>query len=129
MFKDNNKLLTISEAALKIGLVSKKTKKPLTHTLRFWETKFKQLKPMLLAGARRYYSSKDLDVLKFIFFLLKEQGLTINGARKVMNEKLKKLDGTKPISIKAVYYNKIIKQKSKNILNRIKKLNGKKNTH
>ena len=115
--------------ATEIGLVGKKNSKPLTHTLRFWETKFKQLKPTILTGGRRYYTAKDIEVVKMIFFLLKEQGMTINGAKKAMNENLKYLDETKTSSIKANYYKKIIKNKSKNILNRIKKLNGKKNTH
>ena len=129
MFQNNNKLLSISKMATEIGLVSKKNSKPLTHTLRFWETKFKQLKPTILSGGRRYYTVKDIEVVKMIFFLLKEQGMTINGAKKAMNENLKYLDETKTSSIKANYYKKIIKNKSKNILNRIKKLNGKKNTH
>tara|TARA_B100000780_G_C20800056_1_gene317738 strand:- start:65 stop:439 length:375 start_codon:yes stop_codon:yes gene_type:complete len=124
MLKNKNKLLTISKVALKIGLVNKKSKKPLTHTLRFWETQFKQLNPTVLAGGRRYYSSKDLDVIKLIFYLLKEQGLTLNGAKKAMNENLNKLDATKSSSIKAEYYKKLIKLKSINILKKIKKLNG-----
>ena len=128
MLKNNNKLLNISELSLKLGLISKKNKKPLTHTLRFWETKFKQLKPTILAGGRRYYSVKNVEVVKMIFFLLKDQGMTINGAKKAMNEKLKYLDGAKTSSIKDSYYKNIIKLKSKKILNKIKKLNGKKNT-
>jgi|TARA_B110001452_G_C15172511_1_gene407492 DNA-binding transcriptional MerR regulator len=125
----NNKLLSISKVALKFGLVNPKNQKPLTHTLRFWETKFKQLKPNILAGGRRYYSEKDIEVVKMIFFLLKDRGLTINGAKKVMNENLKKLDATKPSSIKAEYYKNKIKNKSKEILNKLKKLHGKKNTY
>ena len=129
MFKKNNKLLNISELAIMIGLVNTKNKKPLTHTLRFWETKFKQLKPTILAGGRRYYSNRDTEVVKMIFFLLKEQGMTINGAKKMMNDNLKDLDDTKSTSIKALYYKKLIKDKSKSILKKIKKLNGKKNTY
>ena len=129
MLKNNNKLLNISELSLKLGLISKKNEKPLTHTLRFWETKFKQLKPTILAGGRRYYSVKNVEVVKMIFFLLKDQGMTINGAKKAMNEKLKYLDGTKTSSIKDSYYKNIIKLKSKKILNKIKKLNGKKNPY
>jgi DNA-binding transcriptional MerR regulator len=110
--------------ALKIGLINPRNKKPSTHTLRFWETKFKQLKPTILAGGRRYYTSKDIKVVRMIYFLLKEQGMTINGAKKAMNENLKDLDDTKTSSIKANYYKVIIKKKSKDILNRIKKLNG-----
>ena len=59
-----------------------------------------------------------------IFFLLKKQGLTIIGAKMVMNENLKKLDERNSLSIKAEYYKKEIKNKSKKILDRIKKLNG-----
>ena len=124
MLSNRNKLIGISELALKIGLLNSKTNKPSTHTLRFWETKFKQLKPIILAGGRRYYSNKNVEVAKIIFFLLKEQGMTINGAKKAMNENLKQLDETKPSSIKAKYYKIKIKNKSKQILSRIKKLNG-----
>ena len=124
MLKNIDKLLSISEVALKFGLINKKSSKPLTHTLRFWETKFKQLKPTILAGGRRYYSVKDIEVVKMIFFLLKKQGLTINGAKKVMNSNLKQLDDSKTSSIKAEYYKNKIKIKTKNILTRIKNLNG-----
>ena len=124
MLQNNIKLLSISELASKIGLINPRNKKPLTHTLRFWETKFKQLKPTILAGGRRYYTSKDIKVVRMIYFLLKEQGMTINGAKKAMNENLKDLDDAKTSSIKANYYKVIIKKKSKDILNRIKKLNG-----
>ena len=116
------KLITISDLAHKLKLLDKKTGKPQTHTLRFWEKKFKQLKPTILAGGRRYYSVKDIEVVKIIFFLLKDQGLTINGAQKTMNENLKHLDGTKTLGIKADYYRKKIKYKSKRILNKIKKI-------
>jgi len=129
MLNKRNKLIGISELALKIGLVNSKTKKPSTHTLRFWETKFKQLKPIILIGRRRYYSNKSIEVAKIIFFLLKKQGMTINGAKKAMNENLKQLDETKLSSVKADYYRDLIKKKSKQILKRIKKLNGQKNPH
>jgi len=124
MLKNIDKLLSISEVALKFGLINKKKNKPSTHTLRFWETKFKQLKPTILAGGRRYYSAKDIEVVKIIFFLLKKQGLTINGAKKVMNSNLKQLDDPKTSTIKAEYYKNKIKIKTKNILTRIKNLNG-----
>jgi DNA-binding transcriptional MerR regulator len=124
ILKNKRQLLNISQAAIKLGLVNKKSFKPLTHTLRFWETKFKQLKPRILAGNRRYYSQKNIEVLKMIIFLLKDQCLTINGAIKLMNRTVKELDDSKASSIKAKYYKKVIKFKSKNILDKIKKLNG-----
>jgi|TARA_B100000795_G_scaffold247963_1_gene214511 DNA-binding transcriptional MerR regulator len=129
MLNKNNKLINISELAIQLGLVSKKNKKPLTHTLRFWETKFKQLKPTILAGGRRYYSTKDIKVVKIIFYLLKEQGMTINGAKNEMNKSLKDLDDTRTSSVKATYHKDNIKKKSKILLDIIKKLNGKKNSY
>ena len=129
MVENKNHLLNISQVCLKFGLINKTNKKPSTQTLRFWETKFKQLRPKILSGNRRYYSVKNIEVLKMIIFLLKEQGLTINGAIKVMSEKVKELDDTKGLSIKAQYYKKNIKIKSRIILNKIKKINGKKITY
>ena len=128
MSEYKSKLLSISQAALMFGLKNQKNKKPSTHTLRYWETQFKQLKPTILRGGRRYYTEKNIEVIKMIIFLLKDQGLTINGAKKVMNEKTKELDETKALSVKGKYYKENIKNKSIKILNKIKKLNGKKNT-
>ena len=119
-----NKLLLISEVAKLLNLTNPKSNKISTHTLRFWETKFKQLKPIVLKGGRRYYSEKNIEIVKIIIFLLKEQGLTINGAIKAMNNKSKELDATKTLSIKGNYYIKLIKFRSKKILVKIKKLNG-----
>jgi len=65
---------------------------------------------------------KTIEILKVIIFLLKDQGLTINGAIKAMNNKAKELDVTKALSIKGEYYKKSIKLKSKLILKKIKKL-------
>ena len=116
------KLLNISQVALLVGLVNKKNNKLQTHTLRFWETKFKQLRPTILSGRRRYYSSRDIQVVKNIFFLLKNQGLTINGARKLMGKYMNPLDDKKRSSIKAEYYKEILTTKTKSLLFKIKKL-------
>ena len=129
MSDNKDKLVTISELAEIIGLKDKKTGRPLTHTLRFWESKFKQIKPTILQGNRRYYSKKDIEIIKMIYHLLKEKGLTIRGALTIMNEKRNDLDESSASSIKANYYKNKIKIKSKRILDKIKKLNGKKNTH
>jgi len=110
--KNKSQLLSISQAAIMLGLVNKKNQKPLTHTLRFWEKKFKQLKPTILPGSRRYYSAKNIKILKMIIFLLKNQGLTINGAIKLMNSTVKELDDVKTSSIKAEYYKIKIKKNS-----------------
>ena len=129
MFRDKVKLYNISEVARMFDLKNLKTNKPATHTLRFWESKFKQLKPTILSNARRYYSEKNIQIIKLIVFLLKDQGLTINGAIKIMNDKSKELDAANALSIKGNYYKQNIKIKSKKILEKIKRLNGKKNAH
>ena len=83
---DKKTYITISEVAKKLGLVDSKNGKLQTHTIRYWETQFKQLKPKIMAGKRRYYSAKDLMIIERIKFLLKEKGLTINGVKKLLND-------------------------------------------
>ena len=122
MLKKNIKLLTISEVAKKFNLKNPKTRKLSTHTLRFWETKFKKLKPTIISGGRRYYSEKEIEIVRMIIFLLKDQGLTINGAIKILNQNPKELDDTKSLSIKGNYYKKKIKLKTIQLLKKIKKL-------
>ena len=117
----DKKLINISEVAKQIGLVDIKNGKLLTHTLRFWETKFHQIRPTIMSGNRRYYSQKDVNTIKLIKFLLKDQGLTIDGAKKIMSKKVNTLDDYKTSSIKAEYLKNIIKIKSKILLDKIKK--------
>ena len=76
---------TISEVTKELGLINKKNGHLQTHTIRYWETQFKQIKPIVRAGNRRYYSEKNLKTIKLIKFLLKEKGLTINGVKKILN--------------------------------------------
>ena len=71
---------TIGEVAKALDLVNPKNGKLNTHTIRFWEKEFKQIKPKIFAGKRRYYDQKTIEFLKKIKFLLKDQGFTINGA-------------------------------------------------
>tara|TARA_B100001750_G_C15258194_1_gene471271 strand:- start:116 stop:523 length:408 start_codon:yes stop_codon:yes gene_type:complete len=54
------------------------------HVLRFWETKFTQIKPMKRGGGRRYYRPEDISVLERIYQLLYKEGYTIKGAQKVL---------------------------------------------
>jgi DNA-binding transcriptional MerR regulator len=56
------------------------------HVLRFWETKFPQIRPMKRGGGRRYYRPEDIDLLRAIRDLLYEQGYTLNGVQKLMRE-------------------------------------------
>ena len=119
--KIDNAYKTIGEVAKDLNLVNPKTGKLNTHTIRFWEKEFKQIKPQILAGKRRYYDQKDILILKKIKFLLKEHGMTINGVKKLLNNsKSLKLDEVKnnPISED----NLKIKTKLKKILNITKEL-------
>ena len=77
---------TIGEVAKALGLVNKETGHLQTHTIRYWETQFKQIRPNIRAGKRRYYSVKDLKIIRYIKFLLKEKGLTISGVKKMLND-------------------------------------------
>ena len=76
---------TIGEVSKELGLIDKKNGNLKTYTIRYWETQFKQIKPLVKAGKRRYYSEKDIQIIKKIKFLLKDKGLTINGVRKILN--------------------------------------------
>jgi len=74
------------------------------HVLRFWETKFSQVKPMKRGGGRRYYRPEDVDLLKAIHTLLYDQGYTIKGVQKLLGasknkvlEKLNDLNEDEPI--------------------------------
>ena len=85
MKKSNNAYKSIGEVAKILDLVNKKNGSPNTHTIRFWEKEFKNIKPRILAGRRRYYDSSTIETLKKIKFLLKNQGMTIKGVKKVLN--------------------------------------------
>lgn len=78
--KSPNALRTISEAAELLDVPQ--------HVLRFWETKFSQIKPLKRNGGRRYYRPSDIDVLQQIKFLLYRQGYTIKGAKKAIDDLL-----------------------------------------
>ncbi len=123
------KLINISEASKILGLTNPKTNKPLNHILRYWEKEFKIIKPKIL-NKRRYYSSEQIEIIKLIKFLLKNKGLTISGAKKLINLNMNKLDDYNSISLKAEYYKKLLKAKSNLLLEKINKLKkyGKKNT-
>ncbi len=126
MQKNKNAYKSISEAAKEIGLVNKKGNVASTHTLRFWEKSFKQIKPKILSGNRRYYSQKDISFLKLIYDLLKNQGFTIRGAKKILNLKGNKLDESLAQGIKKKMFYNSLKKRAKNIkfiVNKIKNFN------
>ncbi len=123
------KLLNISDLSNILGLVDPKTNKPLNYVIRFWETKFKQIKPKII-NRRRYYTEDHVKIIKLIKFLIKDKGMTINGVKNVLNSKINKLDEYDSYSLKADYYKKSLKEKSKQILNKLQNLKkyGKKNS-
>ena len=85
MNKSYSAYKSIGEVARILNLINKKNGNLNTHTIRFWEKQFKQIKPKVLTGKRRYYDQDSINVLKKIKFLLKEQGMTINGVKKLFN--------------------------------------------
>ena len=106
-----NAYKTIGEVVKILGLKSRNGQSLPTHTIRYWEKEFKQIKPKILNGNRRYYDQKNIELLKKVHFLLKNQGMTINGVKKILaNNDLLKLDETKNDSIKAKNFkNKLVK--------------------
>jgi len=113
--KENSKYKTIGEVAKILELFNKKKGSLSTHTIRFWEKEFKQIKPKIFSGNRRYYDENSINVLKKIKYLLKDKGMTLNGVKKVLNSNDSDID---------VLYNTSINQKDfiKSKLIKIKKL-------
>ena len=111
MDKSESAYKTIGEVAKILKLqVNKKGILP-THIIIFWETQFKQIKPKILNSNRRYYDEKTINLLKKVKFLLKDQGMTINGVKKMLNNEVSlKLDEIADKSIKAENLkNKLVK--------------------
>ena len=89
-----------------------------THTLRFWEKQFNQIKPKIFNNKRRYYDSSSVEYLKLIKFLLKSEGMTIQGVKKHLNQNKSNLDDSLFNTIKAKYF----KSRLSNLSNIIKGL-------
>ena len=120
ILKKDSAYKSIGEVAKILELTNRKKGTLNTHTIRFWEKKFKQIKPKILNGNRRYYNNDTVEVLKKVKYLLKVQGMTINGVKKVLNsDKSLKLDELSNNSINADYN---IKNKLKKISNLIKQI-------
>ena len=122
MSKFDDAYKTIGEVVKIIGLKSSKSQSLPTHTIRYWEKEFKQIKPKILNGNRRYYDKKNIELIKKVHFLLKEQGMTINGVKKILeNKDSLKLDETQNNSIKSSEI-KIKLLKISNLLKNLKKI-------
>lgn len=79
MQKSPSAFRTISEVSEILGIPA--------HVLRFWESKFTQIKPVKRGGGRRYYRPEDVGMIRAIQNLLHEQGMTIKGAQKILRER------------------------------------------
>ena len=122
--KKENAYKSIGEVAKLLNLVSQKTGKLNTHTIRFWEKEFRQIRPKIFSGKRRYYDNKSIEILKKIKFLLKEKGMTINGVKKyLINKNSFDLDEFSNISINSKNNNlKLQIEKISKLVKEIKKL-------
>ena len=117
--KVNSKYKSIGEVAEILELINKKNGSLSTHTIRFWEKEFKQIKPKIFSGNRRYYDENSINTLKKIKFLLKDKGMTLNGVKKLLNSEDSDIDEFNYTSIRQ---KNIIKNKLKNIQNLIKNI-------
>ena len=113
--KNNDAYKTIGEVARELKLIDIKKGRIMTHTLRFWEKNFKQIKPKILAGGRRYYDFNTIMLLKKIQYLLKVKGFTINGAKRALDHEQTIIDENNNVSIKG-------KIKIKQKINKISRL-------
>ena len=77
--KDPGALLTIGELSHELGVAQ--------HILRYWETRFPQLRPMQRAGNRRYYRAADVELARRIHRLLNQEGYTVRGVQKLLRDK------------------------------------------
>ena len=109
---------SIGEVVKILNSEEPKSSKINTHTLRFWETQFTQLKPKIFQNNRRHYDKKNIEILKFSKFLLKSEGMTIQGVKKHLNQNKSNLDDSVITSIRTNY----IKVKLSNLKTIIKNL-------
>ena len=116
--KEKSKYKTIGEVARLLNLIDKRKGSLSTHTIRFWEKEFKQIKPKIFYGNRRYYDKNSINLLKKIKYLLKEKGMTLIGVKKVLNSEYSDIDEIYNTTIRR----NEIKSKIKNIKKIIKEI-------
>ena len=125
MKKTSKAYKTIGEVAEILELESSGDKKN-THTIRYWESEFKQIKPTII-NKRRHYDVRSINLLKKIKFLLKDRGMTISGVKKHLNEDFFDIDGKENQTINALDL-KFKLNKINKLIKDLKTSNGKKNT-
>ena len=112
--KNEDAYKTIGEVAKELNLIDRKSGNLQTHTIRYWETQFKQLKPTIRAGKRRYYSRNSFNKIKLIQFLLKEKGFTISGVKKLLDKQnIESIDHYNDLGINTINFNTSNKIKEK----------------
>ena len=122
--KSNEAYKSIGEVAKILNLVNKKDGKLNTHTIRFWEKNFKNINPKIFSGRRRYYDQSSIETLKKIKFLLKNQGMTIKGVKKILSSTNSlDLDDSQNKSIN-MDKNLVLKKKVNRISKLVKELKG-----
>ena len=120
MKKSSEAYKSIGEVARILNLINMKNGSLNTHTIRFWEKEFSQIKPKILAGKRRYYNNKEIRMIKLIKHLLKEKGMTIKGVKAVLNNpKSLTLDDTTKYSVSN---QSLTKEKIKDKIKKISKI-------
>ena len=113
---------TISEVAEDLDLPA--------HVLRFWETKFAQVRPLKRGGGRRYYRPEDVQLLSHIRSLLYDEGYTIKGVQKLMREgNLKKSDLAPSPSDTASFEVNSLKAELQDAIDELEALRAEINTH
>ena len=127
MKNKNSDYITIGQLAKKLNLIDEKTGKPQTHTIRFWESQFKQIKPSVRAGKRRYYSENDFQIIKKIKKLLKDYGMTIKGAKMLLDKDKTNLDVEAAFDVDSEALKGNIKERIKNLKNLVTDLKNIKN--
>ena len=125
MKKTSKAYKTIGEVAEILDLNTIGNKKN-THTIRYWESEFKQVKPIII-NKRRHYDEKNVNLLKKIKFLLKNKGMTISGVKKQLNEDFFDIDANENKTINALDL-KFKLNKINKLIKDLKTSNGKKNT-
>ena len=125
MKKSSKAYKTIGEVAEILELDSTGSKRN-THTIRYWENEFKQIKPLII-NKRRHYDDKNINLLKKIKFLLKDKGMTVSGVKKQLNEDFFDVDANQNKTINALDLKEKL-NKINRIIKDLKTSNGKKNT-
>ena len=119
--KNSRYLNSISEIVKTINLELNNNQKITVNTIRFWEKKFSTIKSIRLNGNRRLFNKDNLEKIKFIRFLLKDRGLSIIGAQKILKE-FKKLDDYNSSSVRNNIIKTNFKNKAKKILDKIQRI-------